>query len=141
VNCWPVSSKIILVYTPQLLDHFEHPRNPGIVDSPDTVAQLENPVCGDVLALSAKIIEGRIAEIRFKAKGCVPAMACGSAITELVTGKALTDAAAVRKEDLEFALGRLPQASGHAAQLAIETLGLLLRNATHRDRTGSAARI
>jgi nitrogen fixation NifU-like protein len=129
------------VYSSQLLDYFEHPRNAGIVESPDSVAQLENPVCGDVLALSAKIIEGRITEIRFKAKGCVPAMACGSAITELVTGKALTDAAAIRKEDLHSVLGGLPQTSGHAAQLAIETLALLLRNATHPDRTGSAARI
>jgi nitrogen fixation protein NifU and related proteins len=63
------------VYSPQLLDHFEHPRNAGVLDSPDASAQLENPVCGDVLALSARITDGRIAEIWFKAKGCVPAIA------------------------------------------------------------------
>jgi hypothetical protein len=34
----------------------------------------------------------RIAEIRFRAKGCVPAMACGSAITELLQGKSLDEA-------------------------------------------------
>ena len=43
--------------------------------------QLENPACGDVLKLTFKLDGDRIADIRFRAKGCVPAMACGSAIT------------------------------------------------------------
>ena len=117
------------MYSPQVLDHFEHPRNPGSVNEPDAVAQLENPVCGDVLSLSARIVEARIAEIRFKAKGCVPVMACASALTDLVTSATLSEAAAIRNENLIAALGWLPQASGHAAQLAVDTLTLLLHNA------------
>jgi nitrogen fixation protein NifU and related proteins len=129
------------MYSAQLLDHFEHPRNAGVLEAPYAIAQLENPVCGDVLALSARIFDGRIAEIRFKAKGCVPAMACGSALTELASGKTLSDAAAIRKQDLESMLGGLPHASSHAAQLAIDTLALLLRQREQQDRTLSAARI
>jgi nitrogen fixation NifU-like protein len=122
------------VYSPQLLDHFEHPRNAGVLDSPDATAQLENPVCGDVLALSARISDGRIAGIRFKAKGCVPAMACGSALTTLVSGRTLAEAAEINAGAVIAVLGGLPQASSHAAHLAIDALTLLLRNARNAEK-------
>ena len=114
------------MYTTQLLDYFEHPRNPGEVQSPDAVAELENPVCGDVLRLSLKIDRKHISEIRFKAKGCVPSMACGSAVTDLVRGKTLEQARALRREDLIATVGALPDASTHAAQLALDTLAAAL---------------
>ena len=75
------------MYSPQLLDHFEHPRNAGEVSSPDASIQIENPVCGDVLKLTLKLADGRIEQIRFLAKGCVPSVACASAATELIRGK------------------------------------------------------
>jgi nitrogen fixation NifU-like protein len=111
------------------LDHFEHPRNPGLVNAPDTTAMVENPVCGDVLKLTARIRDNRIVEIKFLAKGCVPSMACASAITEFLQGKTLSEAAALRREDLVLKLGGLPDASTHASHLAIEALALLMRNA------------
>jgi nitrogen fixation NifU-like protein len=122
------------VYSPQLLDHFEHPRNAGVLDSPDAVAQLENPVCGDVLALSAHFTDGRIGEIRFKAKGCVPVMACGSALTMLALGRTPAEAAEINEEAVIAVLGGLPQASGHAAHLAIDALTLLLRKARNGEK-------
>jgi nitrogen fixation NifU-like protein len=122
------------VYSPQLLDHFQHPRNAGALDSPDAIAQLENPVCGDVLSLSARITDGRVAEIRFKAKGCVPAMACGSALTTLVPGRTLAEAAEIDTDAVVAVLGGLPPASNHAAHLAIDALALLLRNARKGEK-------
>jgi hypothetical protein len=89
------------VYSTELLDHFENPRNAGTVKAPDCSAQLENPVCGDILELSLSLegdmSEGskqsrRIGDIRFRAKGCVPTLACGSAITELAKGKTVAEA-------------------------------------------------
>jgi len=114
------------MYSPQLLDHFEHPRNAGELDHPDAHVQVENPACGDILELFAQVQDGRIAEIRFKAKGCVPAMACGSLITELALGKALTDANALGREELVEKIGGLPAASGHAAVLAVDALRALV---------------
>jgi nitrogen fixation protein NifU and related proteins len=110
------------MYSPQLLDHFEHPRNPGEVTNPDARVCLENPACGDMLQLSARVQNGRLVEIRFKAKGCVPVMACASLITELATGKSLEAAAAVSREDLIQQIGGLPPTSGHAAQLAVDAV-------------------
>jgi nitrogen fixation NifU-like protein len=116
------------VYSPEVLDHFEHPRNAGVVASPDASAQVENPACGDLMKLTAKIADGRIAEMKFLAKGCVPAIACGSVLTELAIGKTLPEATAIRREDLVRELGGLPEASTHAGHLAIDALAALLRS-------------
>lgn len=115
------------MYSPQLLDHFQNPRNAGDVAEPDASAEVENPVCGDVVRLTMKVRDGKIAEVRFKAKGCVPAMACASALTELIVGKNLSDVRALRREDVITAVGGLPQASTHAAQLALDVLNAALR--------------
>jgi nitrogen fixation NifU-like protein len=110
------------VYSSQLLDHFQNPRNVGDVEAPDASAELSNPACGDILRLSVKIEGGRIADVRFRAKGCVPAMACGSAITEMVRGRTLMEARKTTTEELLRAVGGLPEASSHAAHLAVDTL-------------------
>jgi len=115
------------MFSAQILDHFEHPRCAGEVSNPDAVAEVENPVCGDVMRLTLKIDCGVIVDIRFKAKGCVPAMACASALTELVRGRKLEEARVLDREQLALAVGGLPQASAHAAQLALDTLAAALR--------------
>lgn len=121
------------MYSADVLDHFQNPRNAGEFEAPDASARLENPVCGDILELSLKLkktkLEGsRIADIRFRAKGCVPAMACGSAITELVKGKHVDEARQISREELVRQVGGLPPASAHASHLAMDTLAALLRN-------------
>src|SRR5438270_3177435 len=88
------------MYSPQLLDHFEHPRNAGEVKDPDASVQIENPACGDILKLTLKVTDGRISEIRFLAKGCVPAMACGSVLTELVQGKSLEEVRRLGRQEI-----------------------------------------
>jgi nitrogen fixation protein NifU and related proteins len=114
------------MYSAHLLDHFQNPRNAGDIPEADAVAEIENPVCGDVLRLSLKIKDGRISEIRFKAKGCVPTMACASALTELASGKTIEDAKSLDRDCLIAAVGSVPQASIHAAQLALDTLSAAL---------------
>jgi len=115
------------MYSAQLLDHFQNPRNAGEIANADAVAEIENPACGDFLRLTLRIHAGRIAEVRFKAKGCVAAMACASALTELVKGKSVEAARATQREALIATVGGLPQASTHAAQLALDTLAAALR--------------
>jgi nitrogen fixation protein NifU and related proteins len=114
------------MYSAELLDHFEHPRNPGEVENPDVTVQVENPACGDVLKLSVKVEDGHIVEIRFLAKGCVPAMACGSALTELVKGRTVAAARQLRREEVVQAVGGLPEASTHASHLAMDALATAL---------------
>ena len=115
------------MYSPELLDHFQNPRNAGDVDNPSAAVQIENPACGDVLRLSVRIDDGFITAVRFRAKGCVPAMACGSALTQLISGKTLDDARRLTREELVDCVGGLPEASAHASHLAMDALAALLR--------------
>jgi nitrogen fixation NifU-like protein len=110
------------MYSAQLLDHFQNPRNVGELADADATAEIENPACGDVLRLTLKTSAGSITQARFKAKGCVAAIACGSALTEILIGKSLNDARALGREDVATEIGGLPQATTHAAQLALDAL-------------------
>jgi nitrogen fixation protein NifU and related proteins len=122
------------MYSAQVLEHFERPRNAGTVDDADAAVRVENPACGDVLELTVRRERGRddfrIAEIRFRAKGCVAAMACGSALTELVSGKTVGEAKRLTRDDVVRAVGGLPQASEHASHLAMDALGAVLGKLT-----------
>jgi len=117
------------MYSAQLLDHFQNPRNAGEIAAPDAIAEMENPVCGDVLRLTLAIEAGRVSEIRFQAKGCVAAIACASALTELVAGKTLVEAGSISRDSLIAAVGGLPQGSAHAVQLAMDALAEAVRKA------------
>jgi nitrogen fixation NifU-like protein len=115
------------VYSAALLDHFQNPRNAGEVEAPDSIAKVENPVCGDILELTLRLEGNRIADIRFRAKGCVPTMACGSAITELAKGKTTDEARKISRQELLQKVGGVPEASSHASHLALEALAALLK--------------
>jgi nitrogen fixation protein NifU and related proteins len=115
------------MYSPQVLDHFQNPRNVGEVLNPDAMVQIENPACGDILKLSIRISYGHIAEIRFRAKGCVPAMACASLLTELLRGRTVEDARNLRREEVVLKIGGLPEASVHASHLALDAWAAILK--------------
>jgi nitrogen fixation NifU-like protein len=115
------------MYSAEVLDHFEHPRNAGAIAAADASARIENPACGDILELTLKIDGDRIAEIRFRAKGCVAAMACASALTELVRGESISEARKLTREELLRAVGGLPPASSHASHLAMDALHAVLQ--------------
>ena len=121
------------MYSTQVLDHFEHPRNAGTIADADASARIENPACGDILELTIKIADGRIAEIRFRAKGCVAATACGSALTELVRGKSVDEARKLNREELLRTVGGLPQASSHASHLAMDALRAVLQQLSKKN--------
>lgn len=127
------------MYSSQVLDHFQHPRNAGEVVNPDSSVQIENPACGDVLKLTLRVVDGRIEELRFLAQGCVPTVACASLLTELVQGRTITEASQLRREELVKAIGGLPKASLHAGHLAMDALNAAVKKLQVRsyERTKS----
>jgi nitrogen fixation protein NifU and related proteins len=114
------------MYSAAILDHFKNPRNPGDLPDATAVVDVENPVCGDILRLAARVDNGKISAVRFKAQGCVTALACASVLTDLLAGKSLDDARRVTAAQVSDALGGLPQATFHGAQLASNALAALL---------------
>lgn len=115
------------MYSPQLIDHFERPRNSGTMDSPDISVQSENPACGDVMKLMLRVSNGTIVEAKYQTRGCVASIACGSALTEAVSGKSVDAAAALKRQDLVNAVGGLANESMHASHLAMDCLKLALK--------------
>jgi nitrogen fixation NifU-like protein len=114
------------MYSNQLLDHFHHPRNVGEIEAATVVVETFNPACGDQMNLWAVVRDGVIVDVRFKVAGCVPAVACGSWLTERIKGQPLRELAALAPDQIVAGLGGLPAASKHAAVLASDALQQLL---------------
>jgi nitrogen fixation NifU-like protein len=117
------------MYSARLLDHFQNPRNVGELPPPAVTIEVSNPACGDILRLSALFHEGRIAEARYKVRGCTASIAAGSALTEWLTGKTTTEVAALRASDIEGAVGGLSAESKHAAVLCVDAVRAILSGA------------
>ena len=115
------------MYPAQLLEHFEHPRNSGIMESPDVLVQTENPACGDVMKLMLRVRNGEITDAKYQTRGCVASIACGSALTEALVGKNVSEASHIKREWLVETLGGLSNESMHASHLAMDCLKLALR--------------
>lgn len=109
-------------YSDTFRDHIANPRNAGELPDATAMAEETNPVCGDRLRLSLRVIDGRIEAARFLAYGCPPTLACGSALTEMIEGMSLEEARALTKEQIVKAVGGLSSRKHHAASLAVETL-------------------
>ena len=117
------------VYSEIFLDHFENPRNVGELASPAITVEVSNPVCGDILRLSAEFGGDVVTAAAYKARGCTASIATGSALTEWMRGKSRAELAAVRPSSIEAAVGGLIPESKHAAVLCADAVKQLLRAA------------
>jgi len=115
-----------MTYTPQVLDHFENPRNSGELPLPAVAVEVSNPACGDVLRISALVENGAFAAVNFKATGCTTAIACGSVLTEMLIGVPVAHAKNLSAEMIAPSLGGLPETTVHGSQLAQDALAALV---------------
>lgn len=119
------------MYSKRLLDHFRNPRHAGLLSGPAVVVDVENPACGDWLRLSALVENGVIRQAAFQVRGCTASIACGSALAEWLQGKRVDEVRGGGREAvraaIEAALGALPAASRHAAELCADGVEALLQ--------------
>ena len=115
-----------MAYSEKLLDYFQNPRCVGEIPEADAVAEVSNPVCGDVMKLWVKVDSGRIQDAKFKAQGCSAAIATSSYATELLVGMSVDDARQITKEQIADALGGLPASKIHCSVLASEAIKKVL---------------
>ncbi len=116
-------------YTDKVLEHFRHPHNVGVVSEPDGVGEVGSMACGDALKLTFKLdAQDRIADVKFQTFGCASAIASSSALTEIVKGMTLEEAAKVTNQDIANYLGGLPEQKMHCSVLGREALELAIDN-------------
>jgi NifU-like protein involved in Fe-S cluster formation len=111
-----------MTYSEKFKSHVSAPRFAGSLEMADCFAEESNPVCGDRLQLYLRIDKDRVSDARFMAYGCAATIACGSALTELIVGEALTNVKTLTRREVIEAVGGLPSRKQHAAALAVETL-------------------
>ena len=114
-----------MAYSDKVLDHYENPRNVGSLDKNDPsvgTGMVGAPACGDVMKLQIKVDdEGRIEDAKFKTYGCGSAIASSSLVTELLKGKTLDEATAIRNSDIAEELA-LPPVKIHCSVLAEDAI-------------------
>lgn len=122
------------MYSEKVMDHFRNPRNVGEIPDADGVGSVGNPVCGDMMTISIKVKENKIADIKFKTFGCGAAVATSSMITELAKGKNLDDAMKITRENVADSLGGLPPVKMHCSNLAADALKEAIKDYRGRRR-------
>jgi nitrogen fixation NifU-like protein len=122
------------MFTDAVLEHFRNPRNAGELPNADAVVEVSNPVCGDILRLAVRLKGNRIVEARFLCRGCTTAIACGSFLTGLLLNQTVAESQSISPESISNALGGLPSATFHGAQLAADAWLALTQKLSAPDR-------
>jgi len=115
------------MYSQKVLEQFQNSAHVGELPDASVYVQSDNAACGDILHLALKVSSGRITKVRFRARGCVAAIACGAQLADMLEGRTLAEASAFSREEIVAALGGLPPASTHASHLAMDALRSALR--------------
>jgi nitrogen fixation protein NifU and related proteins len=115
------------VYAPEVIDHFQNPRNVGELENATVTVTAENPACGDLMHLWLRVESGIITAASYKTRGCATSIACGSLLTELLSGHSLEQASQIHRRQIVDALGGLTNETMHASHLAMDALEKALK--------------
>jgi len=117
-----------MIYSDKVMEHFQNPRNVGVIKDPDGVGQVGNPVCGDMMTFTIKVKDGRLSDIKFQTFGCGAAIAVSSMVSEMAMGKTLEEAMRITNSGVAEELGGLPKNKLHCSNLGADALHEAIAN-------------
>ena len=110
-------------YNETIVKLFHNPQNWGkLPENEITVSQTYKGPCGDTMQYFLNIEDDVIKKAGFITDGCGASVATASQTTMLITGKNLDYAEKLTAEDIDKALGGLPEDHKHCAELSARTL-------------------
>ena len=113
-----------MAYSEQVLDHYNNPRNVGVMDQHDPsvgTGMVGAPACGDVMRLQIKIEDDVVTDAKFKTYGCGSAIASSSLLTEWVKGMTVNEVQSIKNTSIVEALS-LPPVKIHCSVLAEDAI-------------------
>ena len=125
-----------MAYSKEVVDRFESVlANPakhsvGRFDPNDKTVisgMVGAPACGDVMKLDLKMKGNVIEDVKFKTYGCGSAIASSTLFVEMLKGKTIEEAQAIKDKDIAEAL-QLPPIKLHCSVLAEDAIRQAISN-------------
>jgi len=116
-------------YSSIVMDHFNSPRNVGMLKAPDAVGTTGGPSNPPAMVMHFRIEDQRVTEVKYEVFGCGAAIAAGSMLTEMMTNLSIQECLALTRQRLTDALGGLPADKVWCADLALAAM----RNALEKS--------
>jgi len=110
------------MYSDKVMDHFQNPRNVGVIENADGIGEVGNPVCGDMMTFYINVKDNVISDVKFQTFGCGAAIAVSSIVSEMAKGLTLEEALKISKEIVAEELGGLPAQKMHCSNLGTDAL-------------------
>lgn len=110
------------MYNEKVMNAFQNPQNVGEIENYDGIGTVGNAVCGDIMQITIKVEDGKIADAKFKTFGCAAAVATSSTATQMIIGMTLDEALKVTNKKVVEVLEGLPPQKIHCSVLAEEAI-------------------
>ena len=123
-----------MMYSEKVMEHFQNPRNVGVMKDADGVGQVGNPVCGDMMTFYIKVKNNRIDDVKFQTFGCGAAIAVSSMVSEMAMGKTIEEAMKITNKSVAEELDGLPKNKLHCSNLGADALHKAIENYMERQK-------
>lgn len=108
-------------YSEKAISYFIDKRNMGSLMNADQISELTG-TCGDTMKIYLKVEEEIIKDVKIQVVGCPGAVASAMAAMDMIRGKTLDEAMALKDRDIFRELEEIPDQKQHCIRLTNKTI-------------------